>query len=343
MSPVIEKYVLAHRPRYGLPAPEMFRRVEVGPPPSLAEGQVLVRTLWLSLDAHLYGRVARVSAHLEPMDLGAVMLGATVGRVEASRNPGFKEGELVCGAWGWQSHHVTSGLDIHRADPEVSEPSHHLSALGLQAFAAYIAVTEYIGPREGETITFGAALGGLGQMVGQLSKLRGARVIAITSGAEKCRIATQKLAFDVALDRRAKDFQEQLGAAFTAGGGVDGLVMAVGPGGLKAALPHFRRGGRVVVAGLIGSYSGESGSSESMGSLLQEINVLRLSLHGVVAKDYLESDTYVQFRRQMKQWLASGEVRPIEDTSYGLLSAPAAYCGIFRGKNRGKALVRVAE
>lgn len=340
MADTIQRYVLAQRPRYGLPTPDTFRlRTSelVGP----GEGQVLVRTTWLSLDAHSYGRVARVSAHQEPMELGSVMLGATVGRVQASRNPNFHEGDLVCGAWGWQSHHLSDGTDIRIADPEVEQPSHHLSALGLSAFAAYIAVCEVLGLRPGETIAFGAALGGLGQMVGQFAKLRGARVIAITSGPEKCAIASAKLGFDVALDRRSRNFREQLEATFSQTG-VDALVMAVGPGGLRAALPHFRRGGRIGIAGLVGAYDSEDSGPESVGALLQDINVLRLSIHGIVAADHLGTELESRFRADMKQWLREGRIRPIEHVSDGLASAPSAYAGLFRGANVGKSLVQVS-
>lgn len=341
MADVLERVVLAQRPRYGVPTPDTFR-LERGALPAPGEGQVLARTLWLSLDAHLYGRVARVSVHQEPMDLGSVMLGATVGRVEASRNPNFREGDMVCGSWGWQSHHISNGEDIRKADSEVEQPSHHLSALGLSAFAAYIAVCEFLGVRHGETIAFGAALGGLGQMVGQLSKLRGARVIAITSGPDKRRIAMETLGFDVALDRKEKNFRDKLEIEFKRSG-VDAIVMAVGPGGLRMSLPHFRRGGRIGVAGLIGSYEGDSSSADSMGFLLQEINALRLAVHGIVAADHLGTELEVRFRTEMKQWLREGKVRPIEDITKGLASAPAAYGGLFRGTNVGKALVKLAD
>lgn len=341
MGDVLQRYVLAQRPRYGVPTPETFR-LQTGDCPVPGSGQVLIRTTWLSLDAQLYGRISRVSAYLQPMDLGSVMLGATVGRVEASRNASFAEGELVCGAWGWQSHHVSDGSDIRKADPAVDRPSHHLSALGLAAFAAYIAVCNDLGLRHGETIAFGAALGGLGQMVGQMSKLRGSRVIAITSGAEKCRIATETLGFDVALDRKDRNFRERLDGEFRKSG-VDALVMAVGPGGLKMALPHLRRGARIGVAGLIGSYDGDGSSAESMGFLLQEINTLRLSVHGIVAADHFGTELEARFTSEMKQWLREGRIKPIEDISKGLASAPAAYAGLFRGTNVGKALVHLGD
>jgi NADPH-dependent curcumin reductase len=341
MNKSLVRYVLAQRPRYGVPTPETFS-LQTTELPEPGEGQLRVRTTWLSLDAHLYGRVARVSVHQEPMDLGSVMLGATVGRVEASRNVNYQEGDLVCGAWGWQSHHISNGGDIRKADSEIEEPRHHLSAFGLSAFAAYVAVSEFLGVRHGETIAFGAALGGLGQMVGQLSKLRGARVIAITSGPDKCRIATGTLGFDVALDRKDKNFREHLEAQFKKSG-VDAIVMAVGPGGLRMALPHFRRGGRIGVAGLIGSYQGDGTSADSMGFLLQEINALRLSVHGIVAADHLGTELESRFRIEMKRWLKEGKIKPIEDITSGLSSAPAAYAGLFRGANVGKALVHMAD
>ena len=219
------KYVLAQRPRYGVPTPSIFK-LTAQDVPEPGSGQVRVRTAWLSMDPNVYGRVAKVSSHYQPIDLGSVMPGAAVGYVEASRHPGFREGDLVIGAWGWQTHHISDGSDLVKADPEVERPSHHLTAFGLSAFAAYIAVCENLDLQKGETISFGAAVGGLGQMVGQLARQRGARVIAITSGLEKCRIATERLGFDVCLDRTADKAIERISAEF-AKSGVDELVMAV--------------------------------------------------------------------------------------------------------------------
>lgn len=334
------RIVTAQRPRYGVPTPSIFKldSAEVAEPGS---GQVRVRTEWLSLDPNLYGRLAKVSAHYEPMDLGSVMPGAAVGHVEASRHAGFREGERVTGNWGWQTHHISDGSDLRKADPEVDQPSHHLTAFGLPAFAAYLAVCEHLDIQRGETISFGAAMGGLGQMVGQLAKLRGARVIAITSGSEKCRIATERLGFDVCIDRKVEGASDRIVAEF-AKSGVDAIVMAVGPGGLKMALPHFRRGGRVAVCGLIGSYAADaSGAKESMGFLLQEINQQRLSVFGVVAADHVGSPIEARFRHDMKQWVRDGSIQPIEQVHEGLESAPAAFCGLFEGRNVGKAVVHV--
>lgn len=334
------KYVLAQRPRYGVPTPSIFK-LTAQDVPEPGSGQVRVRTAWLSMDPNVYGRVAKVSSHYQPIDLGSVMPGAAVGYVEASRHPGFREGDLVIGAWGWQTHHISDGSDLVKADPEVERPSHHLTAFGLSAFAAYIAVCENLDLQKGETISFGAAVGGLGQMVGQLARQRGARVIAITSGPEKCRIATERLGFDVCIDRTADKAIERISAEF-AKSGVDAVVMAVGPGGLKLALPHFRRGGRVAVCGMIGSYAADtSASRDSMGFLLQEINQQRLSIFGVVAADHVGTALEAKFRHEMKQWLRQGAITPVEHVFEGLESAPAAFCGLFEGRNQGKAVVHV--
>lgn len=343
MSNANKRLVLAQRPRYGVPSREVFR-LESVPVPQAGKGQILVRTTWLSLDPDLYGRVARVSPHFDPLDLGSVMVGATVGQVEVSNHPDFRIGETVCGAWGWQSYHRSDGSDVRKADPEVLRPSHLLSAFGLSAFAAYIAVCELLQVKAGESMSFGAALGGLGQMVGQIGKLRGARIIAVSSSPEKCRYAEEQLGFDVCIDRKSDDFLERVTAEY-AKSGVDCIVMAVGPMGVKLAIPHFRRGARVAVCGLIGSYAagGSATAQDSMGFLLQEINLLRLKVYGVVAADAVGTSLEARFRHDMKQWIREGKVKPVEHIVEGLENAPDAFRGLFEGANLGKAVVRVGD
>lgn len=344
MSKTNRCIILAQRPRYGVPTRDMFRMESV-PASEPREGQVLVRTLLLAIDPYLYGRVASVSQHSSPLPLGSVMDGATVGRVEASHHPRFAVGDLVHGAWGWQDYHVTDGSDLAKVDPELPRPSYELSALGLSGFAGYIAVNELLQVKPGETLSFGAALGGVGQIVGQLGKLRGARVVAISGGAEKCRYAEEQLGFDVCLDRKAADFKARLETEFSKSG-VDCIVMAVGPGGLQAAMPHFRNYSRIAVCGLIGSYSAatpSAGQAQDWGGLVQEVNRRRLRMFGVVAKDLRGTPLDVQFRKDMKQWILEGKIKPVEHMVEGLEGAPDMMRGVFEGRNFGKAIVRISD
>lgn len=335
---------VAQRPRYGVPTRDVFRMQSV-PVTEPREGQVLVRTMLLAIDPYLYGRVTSVSQHSNPLPLGSVMDGATVGRVEASNHPMFAVGDLVHGAWGWQDYHVTDGSDLTVVDPELARPSYELSALGLSGFAGYIAVNELLQVKPGETLAFGAALGGVGQIVGQIGKLRGARVVAISGSAEKCRYAEEQLGFDVCLDRKAPDFSVRLEAEFSKSG-VDCIVMAVGPGGLQAAMPHFRNYARIAVCGLIGSYTGTSSSTgrgNDWGTLVQEVNLRRLRMFGVVAKDLRGTPLDVQFRKDMKQWMLEGKIKPVEHMVKGLESAPDTMRGVFEGRNFGKAIIKISD
>lgn len=344
MSASNRRIVLAQRPRYGVPTRDVFRMESV-PRPDPCEGQVLVRTMLLGIDPYQYGRVATVSVHSSLLPLGSVMDGTTVGRVEISNHPEFSVGDLVHGAWGWQDYHVTDGSDLTHVDPELPKPSYELSALGLSGFAGYIAVNELLQVKAGETLAFGAALGGVGQIVGQIGKLRGARVIAISGGPEKCRYAREQLGFDVCIDRKAPDFSARLETEFQKSG-VDCIVMAVGPGGLQASMPHFRNYSRIAVCGLIGSYSEASagdGRGQDWGSLVQEINRRRLRMFGVVAKDMLGTPLEAQFRRDMKQWILEGRIKPVEHLVPGLEGAPDMMRGVFEGRNFGKAIMKVAD
>lgn len=336
--------VVAQRPRYGVPTRDIFKMQSV-PTSEPRGGQVLVRTMLLAIDPYLYGRVTSVSQHSSPLPLGSVMDGATVGRVEVSNHPKFAVGDLVHGAWGWQDYHVTDGSDLTAVDPELARPSYELSALGLSGFAGYIAVNELLQVKPGETLAFGAALGGVGQIAGQIGKLRGARVVAISGGAEKCRYAQEQLHFDVCLDRKAPDFSARLEAEF-AKSGVDCIVMAVGPGGLKAAMPHFRNYSRIAVCGLIGSYSSGSandGRGQDWATLVQEINLRRLRMFGVVAKDQRGTPLEVQFRKDMKQWMLEGKIKPVEHMVDGLEGAPDMMRGVFEGRNFGKAIIKISD
>jgi len=336
--------VVAHRPRYGVPTRDMFKMqfVAVSEP---RDGQVLVRTTLLAIDPYLYGRVTGISQHSDPLPLGSVMEGTTVGRVEVSNHPKFMAGDLVHGAWGWQDYHVTDGNDLTVVDPELARPSYELSALGLSGFAGYIAVNELLQVKPGETLAFGAALGGVGQIAGQIGKLRGARVVGISGSADKCRYAEEQLGFDVCLNRKASDFSERLEAEFSKSG-VDCIVMAVGPGGLQAAMPHFRHYARIAVCGLIGSYSSASakgGKDQDWGTLVQEVSRRRLRMFGVVAKDMRGTPLDDQFRRDMKQWMQEGKIKPVEHFVEGLENAPDTMRGVFEGKNFGKAIVKISD
>ncbi|MDB5987895.1 MAG: NADP-dependent oxidoreductase [Nevskia sp.] len=340
---VNRRVVVVERPRYIVPTANCFR-LEQAPVPQVGEGQLRLRTLWLSLDVMLYARVKRVSADAEPVNLGDVMVGPTVGRVEESRHPDYKAGELLSGFWGWQGYGISEGRRLRKLDFGLKQPSHALSAYGTSAFGAYVALTELAPPLAGETVVVGTAIGGLGQIAGQIAKIKGCRVVGIAGGTEKCRIAVERLGYDACVDHRARDFVEQLRAA--CGKGVDVFVDTIGGRALDAVVPLLNKDARIAACGLMATpHFGEaaySGKYQSSMSLLNEIINRRLQVRGLVVFDHLRH-CLEPFHREMTAWIDSGRIKLIEDIVVGLEQAPDAFQGLFEGRNRGKLLVKIAD
>lgn len=341
MQKVNRRVVLKERPRYLLPTAPLFR-MESTAVPEAGANQVLIRTLWLGMDPYLFSRVKQVSPQAKPVPLGGVMYGATVGRVEVSNRPDFAVGDLVSGLWGWQDYAVSDGSGISRIDGDIPKPSYLLGALGAAGFGAYLAVVDVLRVQAGETLTLGAALGGMGQIAGQIGKLKGARVVGVAGGKEKCRIAVEQLGFDACIDHKADDYAEQLAAAYPKG--VDAFVVNTGGRMFDLALPHMNLRGRVAVCGLMENYamtSLPSGPDRTF-LLLNQMLLKRLEVRGSMVLDHLRSSRYDDFKREMKAWILGGQVKPLEHVTEGLENAPDALQGIFEGRNVGKSIVRVA-
>ena len=335
--------LVTERPRYSIPTANVFS-ASVSAKPVAKDGQILVRTMWLGIDPYLYGRVKQISTQAHPVPLGGVMVGAAVGRVEVSNHPQFSVGDLVEGFWGWQDYYVSDGRQISKLDPSIPRPSYALGAFGLSGFGAYITVNEILKVKKRETLTVGAAIGGLGQMVGQLAKLKGARVISGAGTDEKCRFAVEKLGFDVCLNRRSPTFERDAEAEY-AKSGVDCYVMSYGGRVFKAALPHFRLRARIAVCGLMEFYGLASlppGPDMTMVAF-NEINLKRITVQGLVTMDYMGTPLHEKFKQEMKALILSGKVTPVEHVIDGLEKAPDTLQGLFEGRNFGKAVIRVSD
>ncbi|WP_443115375.1 NADP-dependent oxidoreductase, partial [Herbaspirillum seropedicae] len=205
------RIVLASRPT-GAPTADNFRLEEVAIP-ALEEGQLLLRGQWLSLDPYMRGRMSDAPSYAPPVEIGGVMTGGVVSRVEASRHPEFKEGDLVMAYTGWQEYAVSDGTGVNKLPAGFAHPSHALGVLGMPGYTAYAGLIDIGQPRPGETVVVAAATGAVGSLVGQIAKLRGCHVVGIAGGAQKCEAAVKELGFDACIDHRAADFPEQLKAA----------------------------------------------------------------------------------------------------------------------------------
>jgi len=200
--------LLASRPE-GEPKPDNFRLV-VSEAPEPAEGQVLLRTLWLSLDPYMRGRMSAAKSYAKPVEVGAVMTGGTVSEVAAARHRGFQVGDLVLGFAGWQEYALSDGKGLTKLDPAAAPVSTALSVLGMPGMTAYVGLLGIGEPKSGETLAVAAAAGPVGSAVGQIGKLKGCRVVGIAGGPDKVRYLRDELGFDAALDHRTLDFAGRL-------------------------------------------------------------------------------------------------------------------------------------
>lgn len=331
---------LAARPR-GLPTAQDFRLV-VEPVPEPRGGQVLLRTLYLSLDPYMRNLMDEVGpGYAPPVALGATMVGGTVARVVASRHPGFAEGELVVANSGWQEYALSDGSDLLRLG-DMAQPSLALGALGMPGFTAYVGLLDIAQPQPGETVVVAAATGAVGAVVGQIAKLRGARVVGIAGGDDKCRHAVERLGFDACLDRNAPDLHERLAAACPRG--IDVYFESVGGAVLQAVLPLLNIGARVPVCGFIAHYNEAEAATgpDHLPHLLAAVLQKRVRLQGFIILDHY-GPRFEQFRDEMAGWIRSGQVKAHEARVQGLGNAPQAFIDLLRGRHLGKVVVKVAE
>jgi NADPH-dependent curcumin reductase CurA len=334
-----QRVVLASRPA-GVPTVEHFR-IERTALPEPAEGQMRLRTLYLSLDPYMRLRMNDGPSYAEPVGVGEPMCGGTVCRVEASRHPRFRDGDLVLAFTGWQTYALSDGAGVSRLDSRMPQPSWTLGVLGMPGFTAYFGLMKIGEPVAGETVVVGAATGGVGAVVGQMAKIKGCRAVGIAGGQKKCRYAVEELGFDACIDHQAPDFSQQLAAACPRG--IDVYFENVGGAVLEAALPLLNVGARVPLCGLIAWYDGQniSAGPDRSPALLSTMLVRQIKMQGFVIIDYYER-YYEEFLAQMGPWIEQGKVRFAEHMVEGLEQSPQAFIDLLRGDNFGKVVVRVS-
>jgi NADPH-dependent curcumin reductase CurA len=334
------RIVLAARPA-GTPAPRDFR-LEEAPVPTPADGEVLLRTLHLSLDPYMRGMMNEIGpTYSRSIAIGEAMAGGTVNRVVASRNPKFREGDLVLGNVGWQDFGISDGRDLLPLG-DLAQPSRALGILGMPSFTAYVGLLDIGAPKAGETVVVAAATGAVGSVVGQIAKLKGARAVGIAGGADKCRCAVEELGFDACIDHHDPDFAKALAAACP--GGIDVYFENVGGKVFDAVLKLLNVGARVPLCGFIASYNEDKLPPGPNRVPLLQSTVLqkRVKLQGFIILDHYAT-RYADFRRDMGAWVADGKVKMREDVAHGLENAPAAFIGLLEGRNFGKQVVHVAD
>lgn len=331
--------VLLRRRPQGAPVPEDFEVVETAAP-TPGPGQVLVRAHFLSLDPYMRGRMSDAKSYAKPVALGAVMEGATVGEVVASNDPGFKPGDVVMGGQGWQRFCVMDAARLRKVDTSVAPLSAYLGLLGMPGLTAWVGLEDIGTPKAGETVVVSAASGAVGQVVGQLAKARGCRVVGIAGGQAKCDFVVKELGFDACLDHR-QPLNPQLDAACPHG--IDVYWENVGGHVQEAVFPRFNDFGRMVMCGMIAQYNiapGADAAGAPPGPNLGPVVRKRLRIQGFIVSD-TGWPRYDAFLAEMTPLIAQGRMRWREDVADGLAAAPRAFIGLLQGENFGKLVVRI--
>lgn len=335
---VNRRIVLASRP-HGAPVAENFR-LEQTELPSPGAGEVLLRSVYLSLDPYMRGRMSEAPSYAPPVALGEVMVGGTVCRVVISRHPDYAEGEWVLAYGGWQDYLLSDGTGLTRLGAAPTHPSHALGILGMPGFTAYMGLLDIGQPKAGETLVVAAASGPVGATVGQIGKLKGCRVVGVAGGEEKCRHVVQELGFDVCLDHQAADFAEQLAEACP--DGIDVYFENVGGKVFDAVLPLLNTAARVPLCGLVAHYNATAlpDGPDRLPLLMGTVLKKRIKIQGfIIFDDY--AHRYDEFYREMSAWLNAGLIKYREQIVDGLEQAPAALSGLLAGNNFGKVVIRV--
>jgi NADPH-dependent curcumin reductase len=327
--------VLKRRP-HGEPAPGDFS-IQEDAIPSPGPNEVVTRTIWLSIDPYMRGRLREEQTYAVAIQIGEVMTGETVGEVVASADPRFVPGDIVVGARGWQTHSVSVGAQLHKiAPPGAAAPlSAYLGILGMPGATAYAGVSEICKPKPGETFVVSAASGAVGSVAGQIAKRAGARVIGIAGGSEKCLWVQDSLGFDDCVDHRALDLRRELQAACP--NGIDCYFENVGGAVQAAVFDQLNPFARVAMCGMVSQYNEKiMPPGPNLGFIVGK----RVLIQGFIVSDRPERLT--EWRAMAAPLVADGSLIYREDVIDGLENAPDALTGILSGKNFGKLLVRVA-
>ncbi|MEO6471279.1 MAG: NADP-dependent oxidoreductase [Aeromicrobium sp.] len=331
------RVLLASRP-HGEPTQDNFT-LESAPMPIPGEGQVLLRTIYLSLDPYMRGRMNDAKSYAAPVEIGHVMEGGTVAEVTESNDPSLSPGDFVLSYLGWQAFGVASAKHLRKLEPSRAPISTAVGALGMPGFTAYAGLLEIGKPKPGETVAVAAASGPVGSAVGQIAKIKGAKTIGIAGGPEKVAYLTE-LGFDVALDHRSPTFREDLKAASP--DGIDVYFENVGGAVWDAVRPRLNTYARVPLCGLVATYNDTAlpDGPDRSGALMAAILTKSITIRGFIQNEFVPTH-YKDFQNDVSEWIQDGSFTYREDIVDGLENAPEAFFGMLKGKNFGKLLVQV--
>jgi len=329
------QYRLAARP-VGLPKPSdwTYTTSETTPP---GEGEVLVKTLYLSLDPAMRGWMNEGKSYIPPVKLGEVMRALGVGKIIESRAEGFPVGSHVSGMLGVQEYSTQPGRRLQQVDPRLAPLPVYLSVLGMPGMTGYFGLLEVGQPQPGETVVVSGAAGAVGLVVGQVAKLKGCKVVGIAGGADKCRYVVDELGFDSCVDYKAGSVKAQLREQCPQG--IDVYFDNVGGDILDDCLTQLALHGRIIICGAISQYNNTTPVKGPANYLSLLVN--RGRMQGIVVSDYMKQ--YGEAVRAMGGWLREGKMRSKEDIVSGIETFPDTLLKLFRGENLGKLVLKVAD
>ena len=340
MSQLINRQiVLASRPT-GKPESANFRLDETAIPVP-EDGQVLCKTIYLSLDPYMRGRMNAGKSYAPPVEIDEVMGAGTVGQVIESNNSKFNAGDFVFGYGGWQEFWVQNGTELKKVDPQLAPISTATGVLGMPGVTAYTGLLNIGKPKKGETVVVAAASGAVGSVVGQIARLKGARAVGIAGSAEKCKYVTEELGFDACVNHNSPEFAEALKVACA--DGIDVYFENVGGKVFETVSPLFNDFARIPVCGIISAYNAtELPPGPNLTPLLmRDILVKRLTFRGFIVWDYASQEK--EALTELANWIKEGKLHYREDIVDGLENAPEAFIGLLEGKNFGKLVIRVSS
>ena len=330
--PTNRRVVLTRIPK-GMPCAADFA-LEEAPAGAPAPGQVLLRTVWLSIDPYQRNWMAGGGRYGAPAAPGMPVIGRAVSEVLNSADSRLHPGDLVFGETGWQTHPVVPAGALERLGPDIDPPSAALGALGPPGLTAWIGIQDILQPRSGETVVVSAALGAVGSIAGQLARLCDARVVGVAGDPRKCGIAVAELGFHACVSRREPDFPAQLARACPEG--IDAYFDNTGGGVTAAVYSLLRENARIALCGLVAEY----GEAESHGPSLKPLLTKQASLRAFSVRQHLTR--MPEYRARAIEWLRSGALSRLEHVVDGIEKAPRAFIDMLSGVTVGKTLVRVS-
>ncbi|PZC44863.1 MAG: hypothetical protein DK302_000855 [Chloroflexi bacterium] len=333
-SEVNIKVLLAARP-IGYPTEGDFTIAE-SEIPTLEEGQLLVKTDWLSLDPYMRGRMNNVKSYAPSVEIGDVMVGGAVGTIMESRTPLFSVGEIIEGSFGWQSYAALNGVGLRKVNPALGPIQSSIGILGMPGLTAYFGLLDVCEPKPGDTVVISAASGAVGQVVGQIAKIMGCRVIGTSGTDEKVRFIVDELGFDVGINYKKENVGVSLDSACP--DGIDIYFDNVGGFVTDEVIKRINTGARIAICGQVSQYNV---TEPELGPRnLFHLTKSQAKMEGFLI--YAYESRYDEGLSRLSKWIKEGKLKYKEDIVEGIRNAPQTFIGMLNGKNLGKTLIKVS-